>query len=89
MRYVRRILLAVSIFPGIPLLTAIGGSFTVCHRSALNPMNFFSDGQCHASDTPNEVFMSFLILGSLVAALLVLVVSVVSFLMWSAKEGKE
>ena len=89
MRNVQRIFLAVSIFPGLPFLTAIGGVFAVCHRSALNPMNFFLDGQCHASDTPNEVFIAFLMLGSLVAVLLILVVLVASFLNWIAKEGQD
>lgn len=88
MRYFWRILLAVSIFPGTALIAAIGGLFTVCHRSALNPVNFFADGQCQASDTPNEVFTSFLMLGCLLAAILAAVVLVASRVKQRYLEGK-
>ena len=88
MRISGRTLLTVATIATVPLLTGLGGVFAVCHQSALNPRNFFADGHCHASDTPSDVFTSFLVLGCLLATLITVTLLVSSFLRRRHLEGK-
>lgn len=72
----------------IPFLVGFGGLLSVCHISALDSRNFFANGQCHASDTPSDVFTSFLMLGVVIAAMVTVGALVVSFVKRRYLEGK-
>jgi hypothetical protein len=48
-----------------------------CHSSALIPANFHEYGNCHATDTPAEVFGSFAMLGLILVGPIAAVVTIV------------
>jgi hypothetical protein len=45
------------------IVVGLLGVLTFCGTKALTVSTFLSDGQCSASDTPYEVFESFVVIG--------------------------
>ena len=65
---------AIAIFS---LLSGVGGLLLACHSSALIPANFHDYGNCHATDTPAEVFGSFAMIGLILAGPIAAIVTIV------------
>lgn len=59
----------------LSLVLAVFMVTQICHLGAFHPSSFNISGQCSASDTPNEVFLSFVAIGAIVFTPLVFLIA--------------
>lgn len=76
-RTIRYCLIGLGTIAIFSLLSGVGGLLLACHSSALIPANFNEYGNCFATDTPEEVFGSFAMIGLILVSPIAAIVTIV------------